>query len=52
MAWNHTHDGVRERLAVIADDAWDVAGPNPPPTPDKKFPQQEQSTPGRTPQPM
>jgi hypothetical protein len=28
-------------MAVSADDAWDVAGPTPPPLPDKKFPKQE-----------
>ncbi len=41
MVWNITKDGVRERMAVSADDAWDVAGPTPPPLPDKKFPPQE-----------
>ena len=41
IVWNITRDGVRERMAVSADDAWDVAGPTPPPLPDKKFPPQE-----------
>jgi len=41
MVWNITRDGVRERMAVSADDAWDVAGPTPPPLPDNKFPPQE-----------
>lgn len=41
MVWNITRDGVRERMAVSPDDAWDVAGPTPPPLPDKKFPPQE-----------
>jgi ribonuclease Z len=41
MVWNLTRDGIRERMAVSADDAWDVAGPNRPPPPDKKFPPQE-----------
>ncbi len=39
--WNITRDGIRERMAVSAHDAWDVAGPIPPPLPDKKFPPQE-----------
>ena len=41
MVWNITRDGIRERMAVSADDAWDVAGPTRPPMPDKKFPPQE-----------
>ncbi|MHC4941538.1 MAG: guanitoxin biosynthesis MBL fold metallo-hydrolase GntH [Planctomycetota bacterium] len=41
MVWNITRDGISERMAVSADDAWDVAGPTPPPLPDKKFPRQE-----------
>ena len=41
MVWNITRDGIRERMAVSDDDAWDVAGPTPPPLPDKKFPPQE-----------
>ncbi|MBT8363469.1 MAG: MBL fold metallo-hydrolase [Deltaproteobacteria bacterium] len=41
MVWNITRDGIRERMAVSADNAWDVAGPTPPPLPDKKFPPQE-----------
>ncbi|MHC5022933.1 MAG: guanitoxin biosynthesis MBL fold metallo-hydrolase GntH [Planctomycetota bacterium] len=41
MVWNITKDGIRERMAVSADDAWDVAGPNRPPLPDNKFPRQE-----------
>ena len=40
MVWNITRDGVRERMAV-SPDARDVAGPTPPPLPDKKFPRQE-----------
>ena len=27
MVWNVTRDGIRERMAVSPDDAWDVAGP-------------------------
>ena len=34
MVWNITRDGIRERMAVSADDAWDVAGPTPPPLPE------------------
>ena len=41
MVWNITRDGIQERMAVSDDDAWDVAGPTPPPLPDKKFPPQE-----------
>ena len=41
MVWNITRDGIRERMAVSDDDAWDVAGPTPPPPPDRKFPPQE-----------
>ncbi len=41
MVWNITKDGVRERMAVSDDNAWDVAGPPRPPAPDKKFPPQE-----------
>jgi hypothetical protein len=41
MVWNIDKDGIRERMAVSADDAWDVAGPNRPPLPDNKFPKQE-----------
>ena len=41
MVWNITRDGTRERMAVSADDAWDVAGPTRPPAPDNKFPRQE-----------
>ena len=41
MVWNITRDGTRERMAVSSDNAWDVAGPNRPPLPDKKFPPQE-----------
>jgi ribonuclease Z len=41
MVWNITRDGIRERMAVSPDDAWDVAGPTPPPLPDNKFPPQE-----------
>jgi len=41
MVWSMTKDGVRERMAVSPDNAWDVAGPTPPPLPDNKFPKQE-----------
>ena len=41
MVWNITREGIRERMAVSDDDAWDVAGPTAPPLPDKKFPPQE-----------
>lgn len=41
MVWNITRDGIQERMAVSDDNAWDVAGPTPPPLPDKKFPPQE-----------
>jgi hypothetical protein len=41
MVWNITREDIREHMAVSADDAWDVAGPTPPPLPDKKFPPQE-----------
>ena len=41
MVWNITRDGIRERMAVSPDDAWDVGGPTRPPLPDKKFPPQE-----------
>jgi ribonuclease Z len=41
MVWNVTRDGIRERMAVSPDNAWDVVGPTPPPLPDKKFPPQE-----------
>ena len=41
MVWNITRDGIKERMAVSVDDAWDVAGPTPPPLPDNKFPHQE-----------
>jgi len=41
MVWNVTRSGIRERMAVSPDNAWDVAGPTPPPLPDKKFPPQE-----------
>ena len=41
MVWNVTRDGIRERMTVSADNAWDVAGPNRPPIPDKKYPPQE-----------
>ena len=41
MVWNVTRDGIQERMAVSTDDAWDVAGPTPPPLPDKKYPPQE-----------
>ena len=41
MVWNVTRNGIRERMAVSPDNAWDVAGPTYPPGPDKKFPPQE-----------
>jgi ribonuclease Z len=41
MVWNITREGIRERMAVSADNAWDVASPTRPPLPDKKFPPQE-----------
>jgi ribonuclease Z len=41
MTWNITRDGVRERMAVSPDNAWDVDGTKPPPLPDKKSPPQE-----------
>ena len=41
MVWNVTRDGIRERMAVSADNAWDVGGPTRPPGPDKTFPPQE-----------
>ncbi len=41
MVWNITRDGVRERMALPNDNAWDVGGPTRPPAPDKKFPPQE-----------
>ena len=40
MVWNITKDKILERMAVSGDDAWDVMGTTPPPTPDKKFPPQ------------
>ena len=30
MVWNVTRNGIRERMAVSPDNAWDVAGPTPP----------------------
>jgi len=41
MVWNISRDGVTERMVVSNDDAWDTAGPTPPPGPDHKFPHQE-----------
>ena len=41
MVWNITRDGIKERMAVSDDNAWDVAGPTFPPPPDHKFPKQE-----------
>lgn len=41
MIWNITREGILERMVVGVDNAWDVAGPTPPPTPDRKFPPQE-----------
>ena len=38
---NISKDRIRERMAVSPDNAWDVAGPTPPPLPDKKFLPQE-----------
>ena len=37
MVWNITRDGIRERMAVSPDDAWDVGGPTPPPTANKSI---------------
>lgn len=41
MVWNITRDKITERMTVPNDNAWDVAGPTPPPLPDGKFPKQE-----------
>lgn len=41
MVWNITRDGIRERMAIGTDDAWDVASPTPPPDPDKNAPDLE-----------
>ena len=41
MVWNITKDKITERMAIPVDNAWDVAGPTPPPLPDKKYPPQE-----------
>lgn len=38
MVWNITRDGITERMAVSADDAWDTAGPTMPPPPDHTIP--------------
>jgi hypothetical protein len=35
MVWNVTRDGIEERMAVSADDAWDVPGPEEGLEPDK-----------------
>jgi len=35
MMWNITRDRVTERMAVSADEAWDVPGPNKPLAPDR-----------------
>ncbi len=35
MMWNITRDKVHERMAVSAEDAWDVPGPNKSPAPDR-----------------
>jgi ribonuclease Z len=41
MVWNITRDGIRERMAVSADDAWDTASPTRPPPPDGTVPNLE-----------
>ncbi len=41
MIWNITRDNVLERMVVSSDEAWDTAGPTPPPLPDNKYPSQE-----------
>lgn len=41
MVWNVTKEGIRERMTVPVDAAWDVGGPTRPPAPDHKFPKQE-----------
>ena len=41
MIWNITRDNVLERMVVSNDEAWDTAGPTPPPLPDNKYPSQE-----------
>ena len=41
MVWNITREGIRERVTIPVDNAWDVAGPTFPPLPDNKFPKQE-----------
>ncbi len=40
MIWNITRDNVLERMVVSSDEAWDTAGPTPPPLPDNKYPSQ------------
>jgi hypothetical protein len=35
MVWNITRDKITERMAVSADDAWDVPGPRKAPAPDR-----------------
>jgi len=41
MVWNITRDSITERMVVSSDEAWDTAGPTPPPMPDHKYPSQE-----------
>ena len=43
MVWNITKDGIKERMAVITEEAWAVPGPNRPPNP---------PAPGTVPDPM
>jgi ribonuclease Z len=49
MVWNVTKDEVRERMAVLTDDAWAVPGPNrqPPPERGRPNPLTEAMTSGR-----
>ena len=35
MVWNITRDGIKERMVVSPDDAWDVPGPGRAPPPDR-----------------
>ena len=41
MVWNITREGIKERMAVSADDAWDTASPTMPPPPDNTVPNLE-----------
>ena len=49
MVWNVTKDGVTERMAVSADDAWSVPGTavQPPPEKGKPSPMSEHINSGR-----